>query len=213
MRRKYALAVLAAAALLAGCEKNATAPVEGALESADAALLAEELDALTGIALSSQIGSFLLFSAAPANAAPLPVDRSFTTTRQCPAGGSVAVAGTIRGEMDRAARSLSLETVATRTESACAIPTRRAGGATLTVTGNPSVAVRAMTRVVNGEPSGPQTVTQKGAFTWSASDGRSGACAVDLTSTVDFAALTYSVKGTLCGLTVDVTRKGAQPGS
>ena len=213
MRRKSALAALAAAALLAaGCDRNATAPAAGTLESADAALLAEEMDALTGVALGSQIGSFLLFSAAPANAAALPVDRSFTTTRQCPAGGSATVAGTIKGEMDRATRSLALETAATRTESACAFPARRTGGATLTVSGNPNVAVRASFRAVNGQPSGPQTVTQKGAFTWSSSDGRSGSCALDLTSTVDFAAQTYSVKGTLCGQTVDVTRKGVQPG-
>jgi hypothetical protein len=213
MRRKFALPALVAAAVLStGCEKNATAPAEGTLASADAALLAEELDALTGVALSSQIGSFMLFSAVPANGAPLPVDRSFTTTRQCPGGGSVTVAGTTRGETDRATRSLSLETNATRTENACAIPARRAGGATLTVTGNPNVAIRAVHKVVNGEPSGPQTVTQKGAFKWSSSDGRSGSCSVDLTSTVDFAARTYSVKGTMCGQTVDVTRKGVQPG-
>jgi hypothetical protein len=212
MRRKSALASLAAAALLAaGCDRNATAPAEGALESADVALLAEELDALTGVALSSQIGSFLLFSEAPATAAPLPVDRSFTTTRQCPGGGSVTVAGTVKGETDRATRSLSLETNATRTENACAIPTRRAGGATLTVTGNPNVAIRGVHKAVNGQPSGPQTVTHKGAFSWSSSDGRSGSCALDLVSTVDFAALTYSVKGTLCGQTVDVTKKGVQP--
>lgn len=213
MRSKSILAALAAAALLAACDQNATAPSASGLEPADAALLAEELDALTGMALSTQIGSFLLFSAAPANAAPLPVDRTFTSSRQCPAGGSVTVAGAVKGEMDRAARSLSLETAATRTEAACAIPARRAGGATLTVNGNPNVAVRAATRVVNGEPSGPQTVTQKGAFNWSSSNGRSGSCTVDLTSTVDFTARTYSVKGTLCGQTVDVTKQGTQPGS
>lgn len=213
MRRKSALAALAAAALLAaGCEENATAPAGGTLASADAALLAEELDALTGVALSSQIGSFLLFSELPAGAAPLPVDRSFTTTRQCPAGGSATVAGTVKGNVDRAARSLALETTATRTENACAFPARRAGGAVLTVSGNPNVVVRASFRAANGQPSGPQTVTHKGAFNWSSSDGRSGSCALDLVSTVDFAALTYSVKGTLCGQTVDVTKKGVQPG-
>lgn len=212
MRRKSVLAALAAAALLAGCEKNATAPATSALESADAALLAEELDALTGAALSAGIGTTVLFSEMPANAAPIPVDRSFTNTRRCPAGGSVTVAGTTKGEVDRAARSATLETLATRTESACAIPTRRAGGATLTVTGNPNVAIKANQKVVNGKPVGPQTIAQKGAFTWSASDGRTGSCTVDLVSTVDFTVLTYSVKGTMCGRTIDVTKQGTQPG-
>jgi hypothetical protein len=213
MRRKSALAALAAAALLAaGCDKNATAPAPGALESADAVLLAEELDALTSAALSAGIGSAVLFSELPANAAPIPVDRSFTSTRRCPGGGSVAMAGTTKGEVDRAARSLTLETLATRTESACAIPARRAGGATLTVNGNPNVAIRASQKVVGGQPVGPQSITQKGAFTWSAGDGRSGSCTLDLTSTLDFATLTYSVKGTMCGQTVDVTKQGTQPG-
>ena len=212
MRSKSILAVLAAAALLAGCEQNATAPSATGLESADAELLAEELDALTGAALSAGIGSAVLFSEMPANAAPLPVDRSFTNSRRCPAGGSVTVAGTTRGELDRAARSLTLETLATRTETACAIPTRRAGGGTLTVTGNPNVAIKANQKVVGGQPVGPQTIAQKGAFTWSASDGRSGSCTVDLVSSVDIAALTYTVKGTMCGRTVDVSKQGTQPG-
>lgn len=212
MRRKPVLAALAAAALLAaGCDKNATAPTADALESADAALLAEELDALTGAALSAGIGSAVLFSEIPANGAPLPVDRSFTSTRRCPGGGSVAMAGTTKGEVDMAARSLTLETSATRTESACAFPSRRAGGATLTVDGNPNVAIRASHKLAGGQPAGPQTITQKGAFKWSASDGRSGSCTLDLTSTVDFATVTYSVKGTMCGQAVDVTKKGVQP--
>jgi hypothetical protein len=53
---------------------------------------------------------------------------------------------------------------------------------------------------------GLQTTTQRGAFTYSASTGRSGSCTVDITSTFDPEAKTYTRTGTLCGRTVDVTR-------
>lgn len=209
MRRHPALLALSAAALLAaGCERSATTPADPALGAADVELLAAELDALTGAVLVGEMGAFAGFSVVPANAAPVPVERSFTSERRCPAGGSVTVSGTTRGEIDRQARSLTLETNATQTQNACAFRARRAGGATLTVNGNPNVAVRSNLKVVDGLPSGPQTTTQKGGFTWTASDGRSGACTVDLASTLDPAARTYTVKGTMCGRAVDVTRQG-----
>ena len=209
MRSKPALLALAAA-LLAGCGRDATAPAASELGSADAALLAEELDVLTSTVLGAQIGSLVF--ALPDNAEPVPINRSFTGTRQCPAGGSVAVAGTASGELDWAARSLTIETTATRTENACAIPARKQGGATLTLNGNPNVVVTGRQKIVAGQPVGPQTLTQKGGFTWSSSDGRSGSCTLDLTSTLDFATQTYTVKGTMCGQTVDVSKHGVRPG-
>ncbi|HEV2150497.1 MAG TPA: hypothetical protein VGR37_24065 [Longimicrobiaceae bacterium] len=207
MRRQHSLLALAAAALLAaGCERSATSPGDASLGSADAALLAQELDALSGAVLGGQVGSWVGLSVG-SSAEPVPVERTFTATRPCPAGGSVAVSGSMKGEIDRAARSLTLETTATKTQSACAFPARRSGGAVLTVTGNPSITVRSAHRVVNGLPSGPQTVSQTGGFTWSASDGRSGACTLDVTSTLEPASRTLTVKGTMCGHTVDVTRQ------
>lgn len=212
MRSRPTLLALAAALLATGCERSATAPAEAALGPADAALLAEDLDALADLVLAGPLGWFVQLAALPGNAAPVSVERSFTSTRSCPAGGSVTTSGTAKGEIDRAARSLSIETTATQTQSACAFPARRPGGAALTLTGDPHVAVRSAHRLVDGRPSGLQTVSQKGGFTWSAGDGRSGACTVDLTSTFDPAARTHGVKGTVCGRTVDVTRQVGGPG-
>nr|MDQ3388209.1 hypothetical protein [Gemmatimonadota bacterium] len=79
-------------------------------------------------------------------------------------------------------------------------------GVTITTNGNPNVALKANHKMVNGALSGLQTQTQKGGFTFSTSDGRSGSCTIDITSTFDPATRTHTLKGTTCGRTVDRTR-------
>ncbi|HEX2093608.1 MAG TPA: hypothetical protein VHG28_14475 [Longimicrobiaceae bacterium] len=208
MTRNTLLTLAAAALVAAGCEKSAVVPEDTTLSAGEAALLADEFDAMTYAVLGGALGLSPSFSAggteAPAAAAPVPIDVTFNRTHACPRGGSVTMSGTIKGEVDRAARSLTAETNATKTQASCAFPTRNGG--TITVNGNPNIAIRSNQKIVGGAPSGPQTTTQKGGFTWKASDGRSGSCTVDITSTFDPAAKTRTVKGTICGRTVDVTR-------
>ncbi len=209
MRRTLFLPLLAAAAVLAaGCDQPATAP-DGTLDARESAALAAGLDEVAGAALGGGLAAFGGFDLAPGgarpSAAPVPVNVPVERTQPCPKGGSVAVAGTLKGEVDLAARSAALETVATTTHAACAFPGKQ-GGATLTVTGSPNLALRATVKAVNGVPTGPQVATQKGAFTWSASDGRSGSCSVDVTSTFDPVAMKRTVAGTVCGVDVNVTK-------
>jgi hypothetical protein len=144
-------------------------------------------------------------STAQATSAPFPINTQFSVTRQCPKGGQVAIAGTITGTGDRVAHNLSVEAVATRTDTNCAFDTR---DGVLTLNGNPNIAYDAKVNIVAGVLSGLQTQTHKGSFTW-ARTGGSGTCDVDLTSSFDPATHTVTVTGTFCGHTVNVTRTRA----
>ena len=53
---------------------------------------------------------------------------------------------------------------------------------------------------------GVRTTTHKGSFSWQRSTGQSGTCAVDMTATFTPATRTYTLNGTFCGHTVNVTR-------
>lgn len=128
---------------------------------------------------------------------------TFERTHACPAGGSVTVSGTVDRSIDRATQTGTLAVNAKRVENACAF--RQRNGVTVTVTGQPHTVMTVNQSFEKGVP-GVRTQTQKGAFAWSRSNGRSGVCAVDLTSTFDPATRTATIKGTFCGRPVDDTR-------
>lgn len=193
---------------LGACE-SAVGPGGSPLTADDARLLASEMDALGNAAIDGALGafgiSFSLASSGSAGAAvPVPVSRTFTRTHDCPRGGQVTVAGTMTGEGDRETRTLTTETNVVKTHVSCAVGRRN--GVTITTNGDPNIVLKATRKVVAGKPSGPQTLSQKGAFTYATSDGRSGSCAIDVVSTFDPATRTHTLKGVSCGRTVDVTR-------
>jgi hypothetical protein len=128
---------------------------------------------------------------------------AFERTHPCPAGGSVTVSGTVDRAIDRVTHSGTLAVNAKRVENACAF--RQRNGVTVTVTGQPHTAITVNQSFDKGMP-GVRTQTQKGAFAWTRSNGSSGSCTVDLTSTIDPTTHTATVKGTFCGHTVNETR-------
>ena len=209
MSRKMLLPGLVASLLVTACADGALEPSNQLLSGEETATLAAELDAITGAALDRVMvgfgipGDVVIFRATPD--AVIPIDHSFTHARRCPAGGSVTIAGRTTGEAHRESRSLTTETTAVKTDVDCAFGTPR--GIVITVTGDPNVVMRANRKLVNGTPSGPQTQSQKGAYTYRTSDGRSGSCTIDVTSTFDPAAMTMTLRGTNCGRAIDVTRR------
>lgn len=212
-KQRFSVGIMAAALAAMGCSEPATAPGVGEPElgRADAVHLAEEFDAMTHVALGGWLDPHVapVRAGSHGHAGEWGVTESFTRTRACPAGGQVTVSGTVKREGDRATRTLTTEIDATKTQSACTIGKR--DGVVVTVSGDPNIAIKASRKIVNGAPSGPQTTTHKGAFTYQTSTGKSGSCTVDLTSTFDPEAKTHTRKGTLCGRTVDVTRTVRRP--
>ena len=191
---------------LAACSDSTGVPA--GISQADANQLAADLDANStlsttdfGLGASFSVGVDGSGSASSVSA-PVPINNQFTVTKQCPKGGQVVIAGTTTGTGDRTTHSLSLATIATRTDTNCAFETRNG---VLTINGNPNIAFDGKLNIVNGAFSGLQTATHKGSFTW-ARTGGSGTCDVDLTSSFDPATHTVTVTGTFCGRTVNVTR-------
>jgi hypothetical protein len=205
---KQSYLVCSAGLLLAIAACDSSTGVSGGISLATANELAADMDANSTLG-TADVGLGASFSvgvdgSAPSASvsAPIPINNTFTATKQCPKGGQVAFAGSIVGSGDRDTHSLTLETNATRTDTNCAFETR---DGVLTLNGNPNIAYEGNLNIVNGAFVGLQTQTHKGSFTW-ARTGGSGTCDVDLTSSFDPATHTVTVSGHFCGHTVNVTR-------
>jgi hypothetical protein len=207
-----------AALLVAVAACNDSTGVSTSISQADANQLASDMDAVSTLGTTDfGLTAFFSVSVDPSGGAsasvasasiastPFPINTQFTVTKQCPRGGQVVIAGGITGTGDRTAHNLSVEAVATRTDTDCAFDTR---DGVLTLNGNPNIAYDGKLNIVNGALSGLQTQTHKGSFKW-ARTGGSGTCDVDLTSSFDPATHTVTVTGTFCGHTVNVTRTRA----
>lgn len=194
MRRVTMLALVALVAVASGCD-DATGPDDGPDLDALAAM-ALEADELTGLLIDDVfLGAFAGTDIAVAAADPRP----FSRTRECPAGGSLTVAG----QIDRTRNgegTVEIDVTGTGTWAACARLRRE-----LTVTVDGGFTFEAYRKRVNGAPVGPQTSHKAGSFTWTRSDGKSGQCSFDLTSTRNPDAGTRTLTGTMCGREIDRT--------
>jgi hypothetical protein len=204
MQRNLRYPVLLAAAVLAACGESATGTnqAEG-LSATEARLLAAEFGAQDAAVLGGFGTPAFSVSADGSGPRAATSTTEFTRTRSCPRGGSVTLQGTRVHTGDRETRTATHQFTATRTENDCAFAAR--DGGTMTIDGNPNTRITASHAVTNGVP-GVGTGTKKGSFTWARSGGATGTCAVDLTQTFDPATRTFTLKGTFCGQTVDLTR-------
>jgi hypothetical protein len=205
MQRTALLSCAAAAVLaLAACNGDTTGPSTTSLSADEAQALGVSMAGTTSDALSDAFGN-PAFDFAPTGAAAMDsvtTTETFTRTRTCPQGGTVTVAGTRAGVRNTTTHSGSWNETATRTDNACAHQVK--SGVTVTINGAPNVALTSSHTRTNSVP-GPWTHTEKGAFDWSRSDGKSGHCTVDVTATFDPTAHTLHVAGTVCNTTFDKT--------
>jgi hypothetical protein len=186
---------------VAACDQS-TAPSAG-ISQATANQLAADMDAVSSLG-SSDFGFGTSFSVgidgSGVVATVIPINNHIVVTRQCPKGGEAKFDGTITGTGDRTTHSLTLHTVATRTDTNCAFDTR---DGVLTLNGH--IDYVGDLNIVNGALSGLQTQSHEGSFSWSR-PGASGTCDVKIASSYDPATHTVTVKGDVCGRHVDVTR-------
>jgi hypothetical protein len=206
LKQTYLLCSAALVLAVAAC--NDSTGVSG-MTQADANQLAADMDAVSTLGATDfgQAASFNVVvdpsgASAAVASAPFPINTQFTVTKACPRGGQVAIAGGVTGTGDRTAHNLTLDAVATKTDTDCAFDTRNG---VLTLNGNPNIAYTGHLNIVSGALSGLQTQTHKGSFRW-ARTGGSGTCDVDVTSSFDPATHTVTVTGTFCGIAVNVTR-------
>jgi hypothetical protein len=194
MRKATVLALALVVAVASGCE-DATGPDDG-LDLEALAAMALEADELTGLLIDDVfLGAFAGGDIGVAAADPRP----FSRTRECPAGGSL----TVSGQIDRTRNgegTVEIDVTGAGTWAACARVRRD-----LTVTVDGAFTFEAYRKRVNGAPVGPQTSHKAGSFTWTRSDGKSGECSFDLTSTRNPDAGTRTLTGTMCGREIDRT--------
>lgn len=112
----------------------------------------------------------------------------------CHLGGSININGRVQGTVDQSGDSYDLNYTANSRYNACAIA---ASGQTFQFNSPDGVSLNARFRAQNGAPVGTQTLAYAGSFAWSASDGRSGTCQVDLDMAWSLQSVNFS--GGICG--------------
>lgn len=198
------IGLCAAAVVLGACEKSATDASGDALTRAEALAIASAVatvneDAATrGIADGSATASAALSTAG----SPRTIRFDHTSTHPCPTAGTIRIRLETVLVWDRDANAAVLDGTGSFTHDACAFPHE---GIVLTVDGSPSLTVVSHAATSAGRPSEPWTSDASGSFSWSASDGRSGTCGIDVSTVTDFNARSRTVRGEACGHTIDQT--------
>ena len=132
---------------------------------------------------------------------PFTLQFTWNTPVACAAGGTltpnIQVSIVYAGEPYTA----TVDAAGTATAASCAFP---ADGQTMTVTGGFNVSGHAS--ISSSQPAGTQTFSVRGAFDWRRTDGTSGSCTVDLTTSGMFNG--PDIKGNVCGRAIDLS---AQP--
>jgi hypothetical protein len=183
-------------ALLAAACSDGTAP-DAAIDADDAAAIALDTDAITGEIVFAQmlLGGFSADDGISIQSADT---RDFSRSRNCPAGGSVELDGTIDRTGERG--NFQFDVSATGTWIDCAHARRD-----VTRSVNGSFTFTAHRSIVDGQFDGPQTSHKAGSFAWSASNGNSGECTFDITATRYPDLNQRTVQGTICGRSIDRT--------
>jgi hypothetical protein len=171
-----------------------------------------EASDLAGIMVNDGFAGFGGFSPAAAQPAPAhgqaPADNitiAFDESGPCEGGGSVALAGSLNVEFDEQSEEGSLNFEYTLTPAACVVTAEN--GKVFTLTGDPNIEADGELELSATGLAG--SLNYNGKFEWSADDGRSGVCGIDLSAEYEFAEVgegsagSISVEGEVCGVSVN----------
>jgi hypothetical protein len=201
-RALFALAPVLALGL-AACGGGFTASGDPVTES-EAADLAQGL-------VQGGFAGFGSFAGAPSrapSATATNVTITLNDTAPCEGGGTVALNGSMTANVDQSGNSGTFGFNYTVAPSGCQITT--GGGKTFTINGDPNLKAQGDFTFSSGTNSETfqGSLSYNGKFKWTSSDGRAGACGVDLTANYNFtfattATGTATMSGTVCGVTVN----------
>lgn len=131
-------------------------------------------------------------------------------TGPCDGGGTVKLAGSMTANVNQTTNSGTIDFNYTFAPSGCQVTT--AGGKTFTITSDPNLKVEGNFSFSSGTTSTFQgSLGYNGKFNWTSSDGRAGACGVDLTANYNFSfsstasSGSATLSGTVCGVSVSRT--------
>jgi hypothetical protein len=134
-----------------------------------------------------------------ASAMPGSISFKHTSTHPCPEAGSVAVSLNVDLEYDEEAESLDYDARGSLTHEKCGFEHENVH---FTVDGDPNISFATRVIVTEGVFE-PITESLKGAFEWSAHDGRSGRCVIDLSRVTDLVGKKRTLQGEVCGHTIE----------
>jgi hypothetical protein len=192
--------LVAVLALTAACADSATEPDPLTIDDQDVGLVAVDGDALSGGILFTQLFGSAGSAAAAASDGHT---REFSRSRDCPAGGSIEIAGVVEF-IQNGEGTVEATITGTRDQVNC---TRTREDVTLVIDGSGSF--DAYRKRVNGEPVGNQTTAYAGTFDWTKTRGdevRTGSCEYSLESVRQPDAMKVRVTGTICGREIDRER-------
>lgn len=133
--------------------------------------------------------------------AAVPINQSFDFSAACQSG-TVGLSGSVNGQLDDQTLEGSLSMELTWRLNSCLVATETTS---FTVNHEPEITFTGDFDFTQDEIS--VSGTEKGGFRFTAADGRTGSCAIDLTFSTSFNAVaqsaTNSVSGTICGLSAD----------
>ena len=191
MNRTFA--IVAALLVLAGCSDDP-------MGSSGDRLTRSEAMAVVGNVESSGMSA----SKPRANVAEDQVDSPLTVNQDvtipCPSSGRIAATLALSLDLDVDARSLALDAEGSLAHDNCGFPH---DGLTLTVTGDPDIEFATHAAISAGQLTVSANSAARGAFNWSASDGRSGRCTLDIKTMTNFLAKTRTTEGHICDFEID----------
>ncbi|HEX6746640.1 MAG TPA: hypothetical protein VF092_05040 [Longimicrobium sp.] len=126
---------------------------------------------------------------------------TFDTRQQCPAGGDVAVAGTIGGAVDAQASTAQVAANLAVAHTGCKV--RTDDGAVFTLSGDPKIDVTLRAAASGASGVTDFHLTEIGGFTWDNGRGGSGRCTVDLSADLVTGTQNVRLTGNFCGFAVD----------
>ena len=133
---------------------------------------------------------------------PLTVNQDVTIP--CPSSGKIAAKLELSLDLDVDARSLALDAAGRLAHDHCGFPH---DGLTLTVTGDPDIQFATHAALSGGQLTASSNSSARGAFNWTASDGRTGRCTLDIKSVTNFLARSRTIEGHVCDFEIDETVK------
>jgi hypothetical protein len=196
--KRATIGVLATAALVAGCS-DSTGVSGDRMTRQEALAVAEDVSRSgeAGYTTSRQSAS----SASATESPPTTITFDHTSRHPCPVSGRVEIELAIELELDAQAHSFHYNSQGTLTHDDCAFVK---DGVTLTLDGDPDLSFESQASGA-GLQLEPFQFEAEGAFNWTASDGRSGHCTINIDTVTNFVAKTRTVQGDVCGHTIDQT--------
>jgi len=202
MFRRPTCLLVTAIVFLAACGDGGTSP-EDEFTEGDAQAAADLIDATAAGLLNDFFDpSGSDPSSAPAQShEPVVWTRTCERSRPCHDGGTLTIAGTGTSVWDAQAVTYDIESSGTSNRTGCAYT--REDGVVITLTSDGTWTHER--HYADYAPAGFWITKYAGSFDWTKSTGESGSCTYDLTRTIDTAANTRTLTGTLCGDEIDRT--------